>query len=231
MNRYLNSFFITLFIYLAFGSFIFWFLEKDFIKPKEQIKTICLNNLTILETPTIQINKKEVIQDNSSFPSIEKKAIKEKELKQPLKSTIKNKEEKKVVKKIEKNNFEVAPKIKENVVVQKTEESNPIPQKEVEKPIKVSEEKVYLDKYLSQIREKINKNVNYPPKAKKLLIEGIVIVKFKIFENGTVGDIIIIKGNPFLHNATIQAIKDASLEFPKVLKELEIELPIEYKFI
>lgn len=235
MNRYLNSFFITLFVYVTLGSFSFWFFKKDFIKPKEQTKTIFLNNLAILETPKVEIQEKEKISENPQLSSFEKPKIKEKEPKPTLKSPIKNKKEKKVVKKIEKNNSEITAKIEKDKQENKQEkilqESNITSQKEVEKPIKVDEGKVYLDKYLSQIREKINKNVTYPSKAKKLLIEGIVIVKFKIFENGTVGDIIIINGNSFLHNSTIQAIKDASLEFPKVPKELEIELPIEYKLI
>ena len=98
------------------------------------------------------------------------------------------------------------------------------------KPV-IDEKKEYLDKYLSQIRDSINKNITYPPKAKKLLIEGTVIVKFKITENGSVEDITIIDGHKFLQSSTIEAIEEASKEFPKTNKSIEIQIPIEYKLI
>ena len=98
------------------------------------------------------------------------------------------------------------------------------------KPV-VDEKKEYLDKYLSQIRDSINKNVTYPSKAKKLLIEGTVIVRFKITENGSVEDITIIDGHKFLQSSTIEAIEEASKEFPKTNKSIEIQIPIEYKLI
>jgi protein TonB len=98
------------------------------------------------------------------------------------------------------------------------------------KPV-IDEKKEYLDKYLSQIRDSINKNVTYPSKAKKLLIEGTVIVKFKITENGSVEDITIIDGHKFLQSSTIEAIEEASKEFPKTNKSIEIQIPIEYKLI
>jgi protein TonB len=67
----------------------------------------------------------------------------------------------------------------------------------------------------------INQNVKYPPKAKKLSIEGIVIVKFKITQNGDVEDITIIDGHKFLQDATTEAIEEASRNFPKTNKSID----------
>ena len=95
----------------------------------------------------------------------------------------------------------------------------------------VDEKKDYLDKHLAQIRNLINQNVKYPLKAKKLSIEGIVTVRFRINENGTIENITILDGHKFLQSATIEAIEEASKNFPKTNQSIEIQIPIEYKLI
>ena len=92
-------------------------------------------------------------------------------------------------------------------------------------------QKEYIDNNLALIRTLINENINYPAKAKKLSIEGIVVVKFKISENGSVEDIVVLEGHRFLQNATIEAIEEASKKFPKTDKSIEIQIPIVYKLI
>ena len=84
---------------------------------------------------------------------------------------------------------------------------------------------------MALIRDLINQNVKYPLKARKLSIQGVVTVRFKINENGTVENIIIVDGHKFLQNATIEAIEEASKKFPKTNKSIEIQIPIEYKLI
>ena len=77
----------------------------------------------------------------------------------------------------------------------------------------------------------INENIKYPSKARKLSIEGIVVVKFKISESGSVENIVVLEGHRFLQNATIEAIEEASKKFPKTNKSIEIQIPIVYKLI
>ena len=121
--------------------------------------------------------------------------------------------------------------------VQKTQETvtknEVVAQKEEVKSIEkvVDEEKVYLDKYLVEIRNLINQNVKYPIRARKLSIEGIVVARFKLEKDGTVHNITILKGHDFLQNSTIEAIEQASKSFPKTPKSIEIQIPIEYKLI
>ena len=92
-------------------------------------------------------------------------------------------------------------------------------------------QKKYIDNNLALIRTLINENIKYPSKARKLSIEGIVVVKFKISENGSVEDIVVLEGHRFLQNATIEAIEEASKKFPKTNKSIEIQIPIVYKLI
>ena len=152
-------------------------------------------------------------------------------LQEALDKIEKLKEEKVIEKKsVEKQEFKPikeVEKVVDNTVVEKTKTE----EKQLEvKPI-IDDKKDYLDKHLAQIRELINKNVKYPSKAKKLSIEGIVIVKFKILEDGTVQNIEIIQGDKFLQTSTIEAIEEASKNFPKTNQNIEIQVPIEYKLI
>ena len=132
---------------------------------------------------------------------------------------------------VEKNEQKPIQKVEENSNT-KVLDNPTFTKKEIHsEPPVVDEKKEYLDKYLVQIRESINQNIKYPQKAKKLSIEGIVIVKFKITESGIVEDILIIDGHKFLQNSTIEAIVEASKSFPKINKSIEIQIPIEYKLI
>lgn len=204
----------------------------------------------------IQEEKIEEIEEEKIEEKIEEKAVLAKKIEQKIievpnpiikkeiKKEIKEKV-KKVEKKIEKNK-----KIQKKELVKKEEPSeqniekkteNNTEQKttQIEKPLtnqifsnqQTDDKKVYLDKHLIQIRNLINQNVKYPRRARKLSIEGIVIVQFKITENGSVENITIIDGHKFLQSATIEAIVEASKSFPKTNKSIEIQIPIEYKLI
>lgn len=94
-----------------------------------------------------------------------------------------------------------------------------------------NDSKEYLDRNLTLIRSLINENIKYPSRAKKLSIEGIVVVKFKILANGTVENIEIIEGHAFLKASTIDAIEEASKKFPKSNSNIDVQIAIEYKLI
>lgn len=237
MIRYLNSFVITSFIYAFFAVAIFYFYNNSNIiieKPKAP-KTISLNHIELkqetpnaLEKPILE-EKKELVKEE-----IKKEIIKPEPVvkKQEPKKEIK----KELVKKQEPKSEQIA-KQEPTQEVQKTQETvtknEVVAQKEEVKSIEkvVDEEKVYLDKYLVEIRNLINQNVKYPIRARKLSIEGVVVAKFKLEKDGTVHNITILKGHDFLQNSTIEAIEQASKSFPKTPKSIEIQIPIEYKLI
>ena len=230
MNRYFSSFFIAFFFYTILLFCIFYFiLNNEIIIIKiEEPKLILLNYIELV----LEI-KQEVVKIEEQKKEIEKIDEKSVEIPKPIiqQKIEKLKEEKVIEKKsVEKQEFKPikeVEKVVDNTVVEKTKTE----EKQLEvKPI-IDDKKDYLDKYLAQIRELINKNVKYPSKAKKLSIEGIVIVKFKILEDGTVQNIEIIQGDKFLQTSTIEAIEEASKNFPKTNQNIEIQVPIEYKLI
>jgi len=242
MKRYFNSFIIALVFYSSFAFGIFYFfIDKEMItKDSKVVQKISLNHIELKHEPVvnqikeeniIQEEKKEQIKEEIKPEPIEKVVKKEEKKKVPEKPKEKKIEKEKVVKKEEikeQKNPTKEENVKENIVnstIQK--ETKELP---ATKPV-VDEKKEYLEKHLALIRDLINQNIKYPLKAKKLSIQGVVTVKFKLNEDGVIENITIIDGHKFLQNATIEAIEEASRNFPKTNKTIEIQIPIEYKLI
>ena len=230
MRRYFSSFFIAISFYAFFAVCLFYLMANDkvFIKKAEETKLISLNHIEL--KPEIKEEKKE------PEPQTKEIVKEEKIVETPKPITPKKVEKKEIEKKItekkvvEKQESEPTKKIQEQVS-NKIEEKAPVSENKLPPKPLLDEKKEYLDKHLAQIRSLINKNVKYPLKAKKLSIEGIVTVRFKINENGTIENITIIDGHKFLQSATIEAIEEASKDFPKTNQSIEIQIPIEYKLI
>jgi protein TonB len=236
MKRYINSFLITLSFYVLFGFSIYYFYSNNKIEIVEEPKLSQTISLKYIELkPEVndiveeEIVKKEIQEEKiieKEKPIIEEKIA---EIKKPIiKKEIKQKVEKKQIEKT----IEVNKKLEDTPI--KPIKNEVVKEQTIQKDIqiaKVDEKKDYLNKHLLEIRNLINENIHYPKRAKKLSIEGIVIVKFKINENGTVENITILEGHEFLQNATIQAIEEASKSFPKTNGSIEIQIPIEFKLI
>ena len=229
MRRYFSSFLIASLIYSFFGFTIFYFYKnsKVEIEEKKSIQKISLNHIELKEESKKE-DVKELVEEKIIQKPIEEKKVVEK----PTEKKIEKKKEQVVKKETPKKqeektaHKEVVEKVLEKVV-ENQPKSEIVENKVVQKDI----QKEYIDNNLALIRTLINENINYPAKAKKLSIEGIVVVKFKISENGSVEDIVVLEGHRFLQNATIEAIEEASKKFPKTDKSIEIQIPIVYKLI
>ena len=217
-------------------------IEKEVVE--EQIVD---NNIQEkIEKVVEELPKEEILKEQE----IKKEVIEEKVEETPkpiLEKKIKKEIKEKVVKKIQKKErAEKKQTIKEEIkevqnpkkevfvkeqIVQKHIQSETVNKRQVNDVPKIDEKKVYLDKHLAQIRDLINQNIKYPFRARKLSIQGIVLVKFKINENGDIENITILDGHKFLQNATIEAINEAAKSFPKTNQSIEIQIPIEYKII
>lgn len=254
MSRYLFSFFIAFGIYVLFYVGFFYFLKNNKIildEPKENQK-ISLNHIEIkpmekeivedkIIENSIQEEIKEKIEEipkEEKIAEIPKPEIKKEEKKETKEKVIKEVQKKEIVEKKQITKKEIKdsenPK-KESIVkeqiVQKHIQSEGIVKTQINDTPKIDDKKVYLDKHLIQIRNLINQNIKYPVRARKLSIQGVVLVKFKITPNGDIENITILDGHKFLQNATIEAINEASKSFPKTNQSIEIQIPIEYKLI
>ena len=217
-HRYFSSFFITTILYLVASFFLFFVFADTLVieeKKPEELKISLSHVMVQQEQTSTQTISEPIIEPE---PLVEVPTPIKKKIEKPKKENI----QKKVVKEpiIEKNqNF---PEPKQNTLVE---------EKQLTTKPQIDEKKEYLDKNLALIRSLINENVKYPSKAKKLSIEGIVVVKFKILEDGSVQNIQIIEGHTLLRSSTIEAIEEASKSFPKSEISIEIQIPIEYKLI
>ncbi|WP_368030251.1 energy transducer TonB [Arcobacter sp. s6] len=162
-----------------------------------------------------------------------KKETKEKVIKKVQKKEIVEKKQitKKETKEIKDSENPKKESIVKEQTAQKHIQSEEIVKTQINDTPKIDDKKVYLDKHLIQIRNLINQNIKYPVRARKLSIQGVVLVKFKITQNGDIENITILDGHKFLQNATIEAINEASKSFPKTNQTIEIQIPIEYKLI
>lgn len=229
MKRYFLSFFIAFFTYLIIALFLYNTFEKNqiIIKKEDKEKRISLNQIEVKQEKKVEKTQAKVEKKTIKNEKIVEKQIVKKEIKKTIvKKKIYKKE---TVSKVEKFVEEKETKEEQEKVLQ-TEDNTPVVEKEVQVS-KIDEKKEYLSKHLEKIRSLIHQNITYPKRARKLSIQGVVIVKFKINSNGTVESITIIDGHKFLQKATIRAIQNASKYFPKVTKSIEIQIPIEYKLM
>ncbi|RXJ88343.1 hypothetical protein CRV01_13065 [Arcobacter sp. CECT 8983] len=221
MSRYFSSFFITTILYTAlFGAILFSFNEFKVVDKKVDEKKISLNFVNI------EKQKKQVKQIKEEKKP-EKEVIKKQKKKKPVK-----KQKKKVISKPKRV---VKQEIQKEKIKKETTSSKKVQEKKEKKEI--LEKKVYnyeqefLHKNLLLIQKEIQKHIKYSSRAKRLNIQGEVLVKFRLSKSGILGEIETIKGHRLLRKSTIKAIYEASAYFPKVSKEVTIKLPIIYKLI
>lgn len=218
-KRYFYSFFLTSFLYGLVFTGVLYSYDTLFIKNRVKEKTINLNFVSLVEQekivkkePTVkkEVPKKEVEEKKISKKVIKKKIIKKKVLK---KEAVKKVVEKKIItKKTEKE---------EKKIVEKEQEF-------IQKSIKKTYEQDFLNEHLKQIVVLIQKNIKYPKRAKRLNIQGKVLIRFKILTNGEIREIKSISGHTLLIKSSLEAIEKASKSFPKVKKDIVIKVPIQY---
>lgn len=228
MSRYFSSFFIAFTIYAITIFFLFFFVNNTkVINPSLApiVQKISLNQVE-LKNESNDNNVKEIIEQKNiqNIKKQEEKVVEKKEI-----------APKKVVKEEKKSSKEeIKPTVENKIISEIQEDKEKIVETKIDKnniQNVNSDSKEYVDKNLALIRNLINENVKYPPKARKLSIQGIVVVKFKILENGTVENIEIVEGHTLLQSSTIEAIEEASKKFPKSNSTIEIQIPIEYKLL
>ncbi len=243
MIRYLNSFVITLILYfIIIGTFFYTYSNiNNNIEKKVEKKRISLNHIKLIKKEELVSKKIEVIPNiKSSIEKIKKQEkskpidkIKVKDtIKKSVKKVVKKKLIKKNIKKIKKVVKKEEPKVIKKVV--KKEEINNHQKIANNFPSEVNPLKYkndFLEKNLFLIKKSIQDNIKYSKRARKMNIEGDVIVEFSILKNGGISEIKALSGHKLLKKSTIKAIRKASTFFPKVSERITIKLPIKYKII
>lgn len=83
---------------------------------------------------------------------------------------------------------------------------------------------------LAHIRSLIQSSLRYPPMAKRLGIEGVVVVAFVLGEEGVVksANILMPSGNKSLDARALQTVLELSGEYPRPEKAIDLRIPIAF---
>lgn len=234
MTRYLNSFFITMVLYLIAVFFLFFVFADSVIVPEKVEKSISLKHITFVQqepTPEqpVQAEPEPVVEKPE--PIIEKKKERPKKEKRPEHKKFEHKKPmhepiKEPTQKVEEPKTEVVPQSQPV----KPAENTPVAPK-----VDTNELENIEAQYLSKLRSQIEKNKVYPNSAKRLNQNGKVYVTFIISKDGQITNIKINKSSNFekLDEAALKILADigSTEPIPKELNKTswEITVPIVYQ--
>ncbi|MDD2974457.1 MAG: energy transducer TonB [Aliarcobacter cryaerophilus] len=241
MKRYLNSFFITSFIYLILAVMFINVISEISLETKkeeESITKISLNSVAIqkVEEVTKEIEK-EIVTEPIIEKIVEKPAPKVIEKPKKVEKKI-VKQEKQIEKVVEKTPEKVVEKESENIEKMAVAEQNEISTKQesiIQSNSNNERNKNLESEYLAKVQAKIEKNKVYPKVAKRLNQTGKVIVSFDILKDGKITNIKIINKSKFekLDEASIELLTNIGF-FEAIPNELNktvwnIQIPINYQ--
>ena len=241
MKRYLNSFFITSFLYLSI-ALIFINVINDVSfetkKEEESITKISLNSVAIQKVEEVAKEvEKQIVPEPIIEKIVEKPAPKVIEKPKKVEKKI-VKQEKQIEKVVEKTPEKVVEKETENIEKMAVAEQNEISTKQesiIQSNSNNERNKNLESEYLAKVKNKIEKNKVYPKVAKRLNQTGKVIVSFDILKDGKITNIKIIHKSKFekLDEASIELLTNIGF-FEAIPNELNktvwnIQIPINYQ--
>ena len=241
MKRYLNSFFITSFLYLSI-ALIFINVINDVSfetkKEEESITKISLNSVAVQKVEEVAKEvEKQIVPEPIIEKIVEKPAPKVIEKPKKVEKKI-VKQEKPIEKIVEKPAPKVVEKENENIEKMAVAEQNEISTKQesiIQSNSNNERNKNLESEYLAKVQAKIEKNKVYPKVAKRLNQTGKVIVSFDILKDGKITNIKIIHKSKFekLDEASIELLTNIGF-FEAIPNELNktvwnIQIPINYQ--
>ena len=241
MKRYLNSFFITSFLYLTIALiFINVISNVNLVTKKEEesITKISLNSVAVQKVEEVAKEvEKQIVPEPIIEKIVEKPAPKVIEKPKKVEKKI-VKQEKPIEKIVEKPAPKVVEKENENIEKMAVAEQNEISTKQesiIQSNSNNERNKNLESEYLAKVQAKIEKNKVYPKVAKRLNQTGKVIVSFDILKDGKITNIKIIHKSKFekLDEASIELLRNIGF-FEAIPNELNktvwnIQIPINYQ--
>ncbi len=216
--------------------------------PKIEERFISLKNIQIDKVKRILpiekvIPRKKIEQKQKKIMKLKKRVLKKMEKKKIVKKKVLKKILKKEINKVVKK--KVYPLISKpisketfppqrNSIKKEHQDKRLIVTKKSKIAITTKEEhmhKEFSKLNLSKILASIDDEKFYPRRARKLHIEGIVIIKFLLKKDGSVKILNISSNQKYLKKASIKILNRASKFFPKPSKDTIIKVPIEFRLL
>lgn len=220
MSRYLNSFFISLVLYVSTFSFILYEVKDDNFCDKKnedftRVAISVINNQPVVKKDELKQEKKKVVKKKV------KKVVKKEPL--PVKKTV----PKKVIE-VAKEEVKEEPQKqpeKEEIVKEEKAVKKAINTK-IQKTVNKDEIRAKQDIFLANLVKKINSNKFYPHTARRRAIQGEVEMKFCLLKSGHVKDIDLVSGKHIFKRSAIKAIEKS---FPVDVDNTLFSFPKEFK--
>jgi len=210
------AFFISIFIHTSLIAASVMFLREP---EKPQNKTEKRIVVSLSEYVKPQVKKADPKIQKEVLKEKPKKIVKKKEFLEkvkPLKKQLIEKEEKEIKKTVE------------NVLEKKVLQSKKIAKLETlpKEPKKETIEASFLD----EIRLLIQSSLRYPSMARRLKIQGVVLVSFKLDKNAKVVIASVKKssGSSLLDSRALDTVKDLSGRYPTLSRTVELKIPIAF---
>jgi|GEM_PF-597630 len=175
---------------------------KKVAKPKPTSKTIAKKNVV----------KKKSVEQKSLLPQ------------EPLKPAEPLPQQTPVEETLQKTPTKTAERPRQEAPTQVTKQTQ-----EVQKTQPPQEEEISQSQ-LSQIRSLIQNSLVYPPMARRLKIEGTVVVSFVLSADGKVqsANILSRSGNTSLDKKALQTVLALSGEYPQLHRKIDLKIPISF---
>jgi protein TonB len=228
-KTFLSIFIIILSLHVYLFSSVKIYAEKKILKRKTEIHPFNLQNVQILKNIAIKEQQIEKVKKNNKKVN--------KKLKENIHKKIAIKKDYKLLKKNDSPLIrKLIPKHK-NLLSKKIIRKTTIHKIAIKEKISDEQKKILIDNYLLELKNLIEKNKQYPKKAKRLNQEGLVILKVEILKDGIFSNMAIKSKSKFkrLNNAALKILKDLK-SFKKIPAQLAkeswiINIPIEYKIV
>jgi len=246
-HRYLISFLLTTLLYLLLVGAYFYALTRHFVSEQNSQETVIRLSLATFapEVPSPVENSKEtkteekIIETESEAepdPLPETEEPKESEPEpDPLPEETEESKEPEIKEEPAKEEVTHETVIKKIPIAKPTKKIAPKPKKKLAKKRRKVQKKREINsggsprystaeknKFLAEIRRRINRAKSYPRIAQRRGIQGTVKVRFTILANGQVGNISL-SGPRVFYASARKAIKSA---FPVNVKKAPISLPV-----
>jgi periplasmic protein TonB len=219
----IKAFFISLFLHLLLLASLLQFEKQHFILPVQKIDET--EKRTQISLSAYKLITQEPLKTT--------KALVQPQPKKVVKKVIK---ETKVVKPIEEKTFQETQQ--KQAVVESLEAFTPqVPRteqkKESTKQELTSQNSPLSEQKLSQltlIRSLIQNALRYPTIAKKLRIEGVVLVSFSLSTTGRISNLQLVQSSSssVLDKRALQTVSSLDGEFPQLDKKVDLKIPIAF---
>ncbi|WP_304546094.1 energy transducer TonB [Sulfurimonas microaerophilic] len=231
-NRYLKlkAFFISLFLHALLLALTLKLASVDFIKPKESV----LEKATLVSLSSYEVikPKKQNVKTEPKTVPITKRVLKQKNEK--MKKVVQKQKEQPVVKPIEQETLQQE-QSKEAVVPAEafTPQIPDTEQKIEERKILIPQNSPLSEQKLPElalIRSLIQNALKYPAIAKRLHLEGVVVVSFSLSTTGEVSNLQLVQSSDssVLDKRALQTVSSLDGEFPHINQKVDLKIPIAF---